>query len=252
MQDELAEHTCPSPVYAGHEDAHDDYDPYDYFEDIAYLSDSHYDGKPITARPAKPVTNVEFMSKKRKMMAGTSSLPKKRRKSGRTTTVSTSAATPQEVWNVVWKAANERDEDVGLSLSGKQKTLSSFALLPGWRDLEEPTDDQGLPVVGATASSSVSDQTQPEPLSEEETEPPSGGVDIADLSSIAGLLSDDHMETLQELLKSKGLDPEAVQLVLQDLMSGHERSFESEEEEEEEEKEAEGGAEVTQEEKDES
>jgi len=248
LQDELAEHTCPSPVYAGHEDAHDDYDPYDYFEDIAYLSDSHYDGKPITARSAKSVTNVEITSKKRKMIASTSSLPKKRRKTGKTTTASTSATTPQEVWNVVWKAANERDEDVSLSLSGKQKTLSSFALLPGWRDLEDPTDDQRLPVVGATPSSSTSDHTNHEPLSDEETEPPSGGVDIADLSSVAGLLSGDHMETLQELLKSKGLDPEAVQLVLQDLMSGHERSFESEEEEEEEN----GQAEVAQEEKDES
>jgi len=136
---------------------------------------------------------------------------------------------------VVWKAATERDDDDSIFIKVATADLSTFALLPEWKDLDLPYTNDDTPAIDATPPSAANKglQATAEPKVEKTADIPSAGIDVADLTSIAGLLSGEGIEALQELLKSKGLDPEAVQLVLQDMMDGHERTFSDEEEEEE-------------------
>jgi len=234
-QDELAEHICPSPVQFGRDDQ-DEYDPYDYFEDLSYLSDSYNDG---TTNPRKATAQPQTLStsgkRKRKELA--KEQPSKRRKTDKGPI--TAAPGNEATSTVVWIAATKRDDDGNTSVQVATAGLSSVALLPDWKTIETTIMYNDTISIGAISSpQSAEDKEQQailEPEIEETSEVPSAGVDVADLSSIAELLSREGMEALHELLKSKGIDPEAVQLVLQDLISGHERTFSEEEDEDEEE-----------------
>lgn len=217
-------------MYLGRDEALEDYDPYDYFEDVAYLSDSYNDGKLIMRR-ALTTEKTEATSNKRKRNGAPTEAGKPTPKRRRTRKGATKAeGRPETASTVVWKASAERDEEYGATLSVKAAHLRSFALLPGWKSLDGEYETNDISSLGALPSPPVSedeDVKQKVELEsgEEQSEHVGGRVDVADLSSIAGLLTSNGMSALQELLKSKGLDPEAVQLVLQDMMSGYERTF---------------------------
>jgi len=56
------------------------------------------------------------------------------------------------------------------------------------------------------------------------------GFDLNNISSVAGLLSSEHIDTLKAILEAQGLDPEALEVVLKDLIEGRDPEFEEERE----------------------
>ena len=57
------------------------------------------------------------------------------------------------------------------------------------------------------------------------------GFDLGDVQSVAALLSGENLSQIQEMLKEQGMDPDAVQTVLSDLISGAKPEFEEDDEE---------------------
>ena len=56
------------------------------------------------------------------------------------------------------------------------------------------------------------------------------GFDLNNISSVAGLLSSEHIDTLKAILEAQGLDPEALEVVLKDLIEGRDPEFAEEQE----------------------
>ena len=59
-------------------------------------------------------------------------------------------------------------------------------------------------------------------------------IDTGDLKDLLGLLNEENMPQLQELLRAKGLDPAILDAVLEDIREGKQREFEEEDDSEEE------------------
>ena len=114
----------------------------------------------------------------------------------------------------MWKSNNERDSITNAAPPAEELHYQPVALLKDWKERFKIIT--GLPRV---------------PTSDTEIPTISGeGFDLGDLQSVAGLLSSDSIDALQEILREKGLDSEAVQIVLQDLIAGKEPTFDDEEE----------------------
>ncbi len=114
----------------------------------------------------------------------------------------------------MWKSNNERDSITNAAPPAEELHYQPVALLKDWKERFKIIT--GLPRV---------------PTSDTEIPTISGeGFDLGDLQSVAGLLSSDSIDALQEILREKGLDPEAVQIVLQDLIAGKEPTFDDDEE----------------------
>ena len=190
-QDELAEYTCPSPTWQALEA--DSYDPYDYFEDLAYLSDSYYD--------RQGENHVDGKKRKRTQIPEqTASGLKRKRRSG-----------------VVWKADAELFGDVENAPLVRAGEKKPYALLKDWRERFQTSPGFA---VGKLAPTLI-ERDQEQPLLKGE------GFDPGDLRSVASMLSGDALENLKELLSARGLDSDAVQAVMEDLASGKEPEFSS-------------------------
>ncbi|KAI9726919.1 MAG: hypothetical protein M1828_000267 [Chrysothrix sp. TS-e1954] len=217
---ELAEYTCPSPTFEALAD--DDLDPYSYFSDIAYLSDSYYD--------CDAKQNDQRMKRKIKTSEAST---RKAHKASRAHDVKSLAHPP-----VVWRSTSTIPDTIESASGGRHKPPQSFALLKDWRERFRYSDGLAISKSGELSESGGQDET---PIQGDQ-------FNLKDLSSVAGMLSGDELAKLKTMLASQGLDPSALELVLNDMIAGKEPDFvgeaenadeESEEEEAEEEDEGE-------------
>lgn len=190
----------------------DEDDMFDYWADLEYLSDGGYhDNKDPDAK-----------SKKRKVASGDSpQATRKRRK-----TKSTDERAP-----VLWMTRQERDAAAAPRSLGKAGKLKSIGLL---RDWETKTKGQRGLAEFPEGDFQLQDKPQEGDEWESDQEVEGEGFDLGNLQDIAGMLSGEHMEALQKMMEAKGLDPEAVQEVLKDMLEGRERDIVGDEAEDEE------------------
>lgn len=192
-----------------------EYDPYDYFEDLEYLSDSYYDDR-VPQKPFTDTTATSSTKRKRQMS------PSKRRSSYKKRCVETTQQPDPSPPLVQWKPQKIDGPGVYDAPVVKPGSSKSVALLPDWKDrfqhtpgLLQPNNEEG------------------EGDAEGDKHPPTG-IDVNDFQSVAGLLTEENMGQLAAVLQAKGLDPEAMQTVLEDLLAGREPDFGSDDEGEDE------------------
>lgn len=222
LQDQLAEYTCPSPVYFeegryGDGDQGDGAgDMFDYFADLEYLSDGGYfdDRDPDTR-----------FNKRRKVVLNARQVVKKRK--GRSLAPTSNGSDTN--MPVIWMSHQDRhsaSHNTGPLLKpGGSKT---FALLEDWR-----TKFQGHKGLAEFPEGDFRMEDNPLTDDDEEVENAKGevtgeGFDLRDLQKVAEMIGSENMEALQKILETQGLDPAAVQEVLQDMIEGKEREFDEE------------------------
>ncbi|KAB8975994.1 hypothetical protein FH972_026873 [Carpinus fangiana] len=191
--DDLIEHACPSPPYIFDSNVPGDYDPFDYFgADLEYLSDCYFDS-----------TGRNSLGSKRKRAASTkiASSKKKRRHN------------PTVHEPVIWRSQLPPEMD---TISKDWSQSAPFALLKDWHKLFH----NAKPIAISS------------PIDIDHDQPATEGFDLNSLQSVAALLGGESLEDLKVALVAKGLDPEALQVVLSDLMSGQEPDFAEDDEEE--------------------
>jgi hypothetical protein len=124
MADDLAEHVIgsPPPVAYGDEDAIEDWDRFDYFNDLEYASDGYDDGKfaPGDTKPAKTGEK-----RKRSGLGGRSAKKRKLAEGYRAPGTAVTQLSP-----VVWRTQAERDSKTKLW----DGNTESYALLKDWRE----------------------------------------------------------------------------------------------------------------------
>jgi hypothetical protein len=124
MADDLAEHVIgsPPPVAYGDEDAIEDWDRFDYFNDLEYASDGYDDGKfaPDDTKPAKTGEK-----RKRSGLGGRSAKKQKIAEGDRAPRTAVTQLSP-----VVWRTQAERDRKTKLW----DGNTESYTLLKDWRE----------------------------------------------------------------------------------------------------------------------
>lgn len=184
LQDDLLEHTCPSPTYPGNHNETLEYDTYDYFNvDLEYLSDSYFD------HSFRSSTGTRFKKQARNYRLSP--------KQGHT-------SEPSVQGPVVWRSQISFRELPIIKALPKRKP---FALLQDWRERFHKVKAVNVILPESTRG-----------LAEEE-------FNVDSLQSFAKLLVGDSLETLKADLVARGLDPDAIQVVLNDLLSGRDRDF---------------------------
>lgn len=71
-------------------------------------------------------------------------------------------------------------------------------------------------------------------LSSQDSAISSQPIDPGNIQALAGMLSPEQIASIKSMLQAQGLDPEALEVVLQDLIEGREPEFGEDEDEEEE------------------
>ena len=224
--DELAEHTCASPAWMDGTGALDtsDYDPFDYWQDLTYLSDGGFFDNDAT-------NEVFTRKRKRDAAVETSNGRSKRVRRGMEASEMRAVAdgrnkrkrehSPATV--VVWRSEEERFNDHDCAPIVREGQGKRIALMKDWRErfkdekglLQGKNIDQGKENIPPQARDTISRD----------------GFDLGDISSIAEMLSQENMESLEAILRDKGLDPDAVKMVVQDLVEGREPEFDADDEE---------------------
>lgn len=250
-QDELAEHQCPSPQ--PFEGPYIEYDPYEYWEDLKYLSDGGYhdvdapgkkrktaavDGSKSkttgkTASISKKAMVKQQSSRKRK---ATEAAPKtqKRQKTARGKG-RTPQGKAQEVVHserepmIVWRSNEERNALLSAVPVLKDNTSASITIASTFQATSKATSHQTLKADVNTEDEAV----PPSPPSPQDDTPAVAGegFDLNNLGAIAGLLTAEHLDTLKSILEAQGLSRDALDVVLWDLMEGRDPEYEEDEEE---------------------
>lgn len=191
-----------------------DYDPYEYWEDLKYLSDGGFQEEgQLKKRRKQPVTKTlsTATNKKRKSTAQDGSKQRKRQRTRRD-------QTKQE--NV-----KENGEDVVVWLTTRDQTalLAEPVLKEGSSVPVIITSNHAMQQAPSTLQTSKMDERHDSAIVAD-------GFDLNNISSVAGLLSSEHIDTLKAILEAQGLDPEALDVVLKDLIEGRDPDFEEEQE----------------------
>lgn len=242
-----------------------EYDPYDYWEDLTYLSDGVYDNETKEKRMKKKA-KLELAGKKRKRGAEHVTPIAKQSKTGRAVKSQPRSATqhtlsPSNADSIVSWVPQEQRADLTFGDTHPPAMADPVSLLKDWKDRE--FDESTLPKLTVSSSRNVKegnhgggDQTITDHEDDEDDEGswedehdqdeeedegastaehpvgPGGGLDLGNISSIAELLAQ-HPDAIKDIAKANGLDLDAVELVLQDLIGGTQREFDDEEEDEE-------------------
>lgn len=241
LQDELAEHTCPSPpiqTYIPDEDI----DPYEYFIDLDYLSDGYYDDRAdINVRRRGKRKLQEHARRKQRDHIGT----KKRKTTGSSNSRPRVVNSFSDLPNVFWVPRRKWSGDPSSYVpTVKKVNLPVFALFKDWKKRFEGvggftvnTAPQGSDTYkekhgkGKSRTSHDAGAVEETDLVEQ-VDHGGGTFDLGDLKDIASLLTEENMGQLQGMLEAKGIDSEALQMVLDDLQDGREREFSDEDEDE--------------------
>jgi len=216
-QDELAETQCPEPQpYDGNDTVLQAYDPYEYWEDLKYLSDGGFQEggqfKPSKMkRMLSPAALDDTRTKKRKAVAQDGPKQSKRQRMKQNQTYKARTSRDQEEV-VVWLSASDRD--ILLADPILKEGSSVPIIITGHHPLEQAPSSSGILKMDDRHDSAVVAE----------------GFDLDSISSVAGLLSSEHIDTLKAILSAQGLDPEALDVVLKDLIEGREPEFEEEQE----------------------
>jgi hypothetical protein len=205
--DDLAEHAVPSPppTAYGDDDMQEDWDRFDYFNDLEYASDGYDDAtfQPHNAKDSK------IGQKRKRVTKGMHSKKKvKTSESAETTKAAAVAHSP-----VVWRSQSDRARKSRVVTD----TTKSYSLLKDWREklAETPAWARGSPPAespGALsgeahdAPESTLDLPEEDALAEDEEMDEEGDVDIS---------QDALMAALQRQLASaggplSGMDPQQL------------------------------------------
>jgi hypothetical protein len=211
--DDLAEHAVASPPPAtyGDDDMQQDWDRFDYFNDLEYASDGYDDAtfQPHDAKDAK-------IGQKRKRVVRSSRSKKKQRMTegaAESTDSSISAHSP-----IVWRSQHDRQPTQRLLADNAQP----YALLKNWREelVDTPRWARGSPAAKSPSAPSgkaraASASELPSPASDllDETEPVDG--DDMDEEGDNGISQDALMAALQRQLAAaggplSGMDPQQL------------------------------------------
>lgn len=242
-----------------------EYDAYNYWDDVEYLSDGHYDAAdsrdkevPSTAQPAavssQELTHPQWSSRKRKAadVAMPSRDTRKKKKlatelaavakqnhgvSGNPLTGST-AGRPVVIWRAHAEINNlDYVHFPELKSACYKRNLTPVALLKDWRlrfsdavGFSNPcAKDDGFEM-GAEQVPSCENEGDDDAV--EDNEEPKDGVDVTDLKAVAGALTEESMEALRAMLTTKGIPIEALDVVLKDMLEGRNMEGSSEDEQE--------------------
>jgi len=191
---------------------------------VEYLSDGgYYDEARSKRRTRKPTTAADplkALSKKRKANGDDASRQRKRQK-----VTQTKSGKGSEVSVVVWLSASER-EATNVPILKQGSHVSVVATIPGPGQSKQEDAEVG---VGKTSEGSKRNS-----LSSQDSAIASQPIDPSNIQVLAGMLSSEQIESIKRMLQAQGLDPEALEVVLQDLIEGREPEFEEDEDEEEE------------------
>lgn len=124
---------------------------------------------------------------------------------------------------ILWRTARQQED---ITRGSKTQHGSNGQVVSILKDWKERFNDQSEP-----RTEIVADVQSPTTTN---AEPNEVGLELNNIQSIAQLLSDDHIEDLKNILKSRGLDPEAVEVVLKDLIAGNEPDFDDDDDDEDE------------------
>ncbi|KAI9667115.1 MAG: hypothetical protein M1831_001292 [Alyxoria varia] len=226
LPDELAESTCPEPYTFDYDD-YFDYDPFDYWEDLAYLSDARHDHDKNGTGAA-----TVAKAKRRRNPRDAASNARKNKQSERNESVTK----PRYVRNmVVWRSAEDGLGGIvkaPIHTPEQRAKAPRFALFKDWRTRFASSRGFDTKAMQLQSRSGAADKkTQ---VGEKDAQAPKvqgEGFDVNDMQSVAALLSGENLSQIQEMLKKQGMDPDAVQTVLGDLISGAEPEFEEDDEE---------------------
>jgi hypothetical protein len=232
VQDELAEHQCPSPQPL--EGIVPEYDAYEYFQDVEYLSDGGYGDELIKHKKVKSQmgssTAVDLKKRKRVATSNEEVTSRKRRKlieQDVDSTVKRQDGNGDDI-AVIWLSKRERSALLGdIPLLPQQ---SAKAIVQGDPD-SQLTQERGNLVPQQQTMSANSSERQPSPSSRSDSAIAGDGFDLGDIASIAGLLSAEHIDSLKAILTAQGLNADALDVVLKDLLEGRDRAQEDEDEE---------------------
>lgn len=260
VQDDLAEHAVPSPgPYSPLIEA--TYDPYYYFDDIEYLSDSYFDdsraGASTSKREKKSTPAHASRKRARDEEHDVASHPAKRLRGENGPASGQKQRADLAEPMVKWLPQQDR---VRASLAAAPavdpKTLPTVSLLKDWRtrlqgvsgvtlaastkaeaaatEQERATDQEqaGSSANGAAheLAADNDDAEAADDYGQEDDNPNGTAIEPTDLTAVARLLGEDSMNQLREALKAKGLDPDAIDVVMQDLLEGREPEFDDAEE----------------------
>lgn len=143
-----------------------------------------------------------------------------------------------------------------MSIGAKRKReFSPVALLKDWR--QRFKDDNGFAQVNDTPSTpdpvagrngvghaKRSRLRSESPGADDAWEDEAGddsSLDPTDLRAVAGALSGEHLEALKTMLRARGIDEEAMDMVLRDMIEGTVREFDDDDDDGEEEEQGDAG-----------
>jgi len=191
-----------------------EYDPYEYWEDLKYLSDGGFQEqghfrkrKKQTVAKANAATPVA--GKKRKSTTQSSLKQRKRQRTCHGQTEQ-EAITKKSEEVVVWLTSGDRNALLTDRIFKEGKSVPVI-ISSNHATKQAPFALQTSKMDNRHDSAIVAD-----------------GFDLNSISSVTGLLSSEHIDTLKAILEAQGLDPEALEVVLKDLIEGREPEFEDE------------------------
>lgn len=206
--DDLAEHAVPSPppTAYGDDDMQEDWDRFDYFNDLEYASDG-YDDATFQPHNAKDST----IGQKRKRVTKSSRSKKKPKPTESAETTKAAAATHSPV---VWRSQSDRAPKPRVLAD----TTQSYALLKDWREklAETPSWARGSPPANSPrAMSGEAHDALASPASELLDEDEMGEGEDMDEDGDLDISQDALMAALQRQLASaggplSGMDPQQL------------------------------------------
>jgi len=244
-----------------------EYDAYNYWEDVEYLSDGHYDiatnrlnaiptapqpaavpsqeqtqpQRYLRKRKAVDVSEPSRNTKKKKKLAGCSiaAADQAQGLSASPTTVLT-AGRPVVIWRDHSAINCLNNVYLPEIKSAKcKRNLKPVALLKDWRlrfsdaiGFSRPhAKDDGAEIRDDQVPSG-DDGRDDDDVDDHEV--PKFSVDLTDLKAVASALTEESMEALRVMLTAKGIPIEALDVVLKDMLEGREIESASEDEQEQE------------------
>jgi len=130
-----------------------------------------------------------------------------------------------EVPVVVWLSASQR-EATSVPILKQGSHVSVVATTPSLDQTKQEETEIG--------GGQKSEDSKRNSLSSQDSAIASQPIDPSNIQALAGMLSPEQIEYIKRMLQAQGLDPEALEVVLQDLIEGREPEFDEDEDEEEE------------------
>jgi len=126
---------------------------------------------------------------------------------------------------VVWLSAAER-EATSVPILKQGSHVSVVATTPSSEHSKQEEAE-----IGAGKNTEGSKRNS---LSSQDSAIASQPIDPSNIQALAGMLSPEQIESIKRMLQAQGLDPEALEVVLQDLIEGREPEFDEDDDEEDE------------------